>query len=116
MGLERLLDVERRHAHEKDFSPVWIDIFVNPLSPILQYSPISHGPFDLVVLRRAFVERSPSAETNISSVQRDIYIFEVIARSAIDLQNFHGESVHPPNVSVEDEVVHIFPILAMLLD
>jgi len=30
-------------------------------------------------------------------------------------QDFHLESVHPPNVSVEDEVVHPFPILPMLL-
>lgn len=33
-----------------------------------------------------------------------------------NLQNFHGESVHPPNICVEDEVVDILPILAMLLD
>lgn len=32
------------------------------------------------------------------------------------LQNFHIESVHPPNISIEDEVVHILPVLAMLLD
>ena len=30
-------------------------------------------------------------------------------------QDFHLESVHPPNVSVEDEVVHPLPILPMLL-
>lgn len=33
-----------------------------------------------------------------------------------NLQNFHGESVHPPNVCVEDEIIHIFPVLAMFLD
>ena len=30
-------------------------------------------------------------------------------------QNFHLESVHPPNVSVEDEVVHLLPVLPVLL-
>ena len=33
----------------------------------------------------------------------------------INLQDFHVESVHPPNVSVEDKVIHILPIDAMLV-
>lgn len=32
------------------------------------------------------------------------------------LQDFHLESVHPPNVGIEDKVVHVFPVLAMLID
>lgn len=34
----------------------------------------------------------------------------------IDLQDFHGESVHPPNVSVENKVIHALPIFAVLFD
>lgn len=32
------------------------------------------------------------------------------------LQNFHAESIHPPNVCVEDEIIDILPVLAMLFD
>lgn len=32
------------------------------------------------------------------------------------LQNFHRESVHPPNICVEDEIVNILPVVAMLVD
>lgn len=51
-----LLDVEWGHAAEEDLSPVGIDIFLHPLRPCPQHSPISHRPFDLVVLRRPFIE------------------------------------------------------------
>jgi len=32
------------------------------------------------------------------------------------LQDFHRESVHPPNVGVEDQEICIFPIHSMLFD
>lgn len=31
------------------------------------------------------------------------------------IQDFHGESVHPPDVGVEDEVVHALPAAAVLV-
>jgi len=38
------------------------------------------------------------------------------AKSGKHLQNFHVESVHPPDVRVEDQVVYALPINSMLLD
>ena len=43
-------------------------------------------------------------------------ISTIAGKKKCNLQDFHIESVHPPNVAVKDEVVHILPVNSMLFN
>nr|GMD00505.1 hypothetical protein Iba_chr05eCG15890 [Ipomoea batatas] len=61
------------------------------------------------------MKRRHAHEEDLGPVRIHIFV-DPLRPSAQHLPNFHGESVHPPNVCVEDEIIHIFPVLAMFLD
>lgn len=110
--------MKRRHAAKEDGGSIRVHIFFNPFLPRGQYSSISQRPLNFIILRWSFIKRSTPIHIKLT---KDFQRYAICGEGYVNLrkkylQNFHGESIHPPNVSIKDEIVNIFPILSMLID
>lgn len=61
--------------------------------------------------------KDPRLHTNIPQTsEHELDLMKPKCYVSDYLQDFHSDSVHPPYVSVEDQIVNVFPVLAMFLD
>lgn len=69
--------MKRRHAAEEDSGPIGIHIFLHPLRPCSQNSPIRYWPFDLIILGGSFIKRATSVPSSNNKQINLLHDFEL---------------------------------------